>query len=69
MGMKRLTYDVRGKHYCDYPTREIINHLAECEIMLEKIQQILKDHDADKMPEDYWYIDRISEVLEDGKID
>ena len=43
IGMKRLTYEVGENHYCDYSTREIINRLAECEIMLEKIEQIIKD--------------------------
>ena len=66
MGMKRLTYDVREKHYCDYSTREIINRLAECEIMLEKIEQIVKSwndmNSFDSMLE-------ISEVLEDGNVD
>jgi hypothetical protein len=33
----------------------------------QKIEGIIKDHDNDRMPEDYWYIDRIREVLEDGK--
>ena len=32
---------------------------------LEKIEQIVKDHDNDRMPEDFWYIDKIREVLED----
>lgn len=32
----------------------------------QKIEQIIKDHDADNIPEDYWYIDRIRGVLEDG---
>ena len=31
---------------------------------LEKIEQIVKDHDNDRMPEDFWYIDKIREVLE-----
>lgn len=43
MRIKRLTYDVGEKHYCDYTTREIINRLAECEITLEKIEQIISD--------------------------
>lgn len=33
---------------------------------LQKIQEIIAQHDADKLPEDYWYIDKIREVLEDG---
>lgn len=32
----------------------------------QKIAQIIKDHDADNMPDDYWYIDEIREVIEDG---
>ena len=32
----------------------------------QKIEEIIKDHDADNMPEDYWYIDEIREVIEDG---
>jgi hypothetical protein len=35
----------------------------------QKIEQIIKDHDADNMPEDYWYIDRIREVVDDGNDD
>lgn len=31
----------------------------------QKIQEIVKDHDDDRMPEDYWYIDRIREVIKD----
>lgn len=61
--MKRLTYDVREKHYCDYSTREIINRLAECEIMLEKIEQIVKSwNDMNSFDS----MIQISEVLEDG---
>lgn len=60
IGMKRLTYDVGEKHYCDYTTREIINRLAECEIMLEKIERIIANIDNDEM------IGRlVREVLED----
>ncbi|MBR6289336.1 MAG: hypothetical protein IKR19_08375 [Acholeplasmatales bacterium] len=43
MGIKRLTYDAGKKHYCDYSTKDIINRLAECEIKLEKIDQIISD--------------------------
>lgn len=34
-----------------------------------RIQKIVRDHDVDNMPKDYWYIDKIREVVEDGKID
>ena len=33
----------------------------------QKIEQIIKDHDVDKMPENYWYIDKIREVVEDDR--
>ena len=65
----RLTYDAEGKHFCDCETRDIINRLAECEIMLEKIEQIVEEW------KDFGYITafdnmtRIDEVLKDGKID
>jgi hypothetical protein len=32
----------------------------------QKIAQIIKDHDTDSMPDDYWYIDEIREVIENG---
>jgi hypothetical protein len=35
----------------------------------QKIVQIIKDHDTDSMPDDYWYIDEIREVIEDGNDD
>ncbi len=34
---------------------------------LQKIEQIIKDHDEDRMPEDYFYIDKIREVLNNGE--
>ena len=61
MGIKRLTYDVGKKHYCDYTTREIINRLAECEIMLEKIEQIVANNDNDGVIGKL-----VREVIEDG---
>ena len=32
-------------------------------VKLENIKQVIKDHDNDSMPEDYFYIDKIREVL------
>ena len=62
MGKTRLTYDYEGRHFCDYPTREIINRLAECEIMLEKIEQICNENYD-------WFttraIEKIKAVIED----
>ena len=37
--------------------------LAKWLEQLQKIEKIIKDHDYDRMPEDYWYIDRVREVL------
>lgn len=30
----------------------------------QQIEQIINDHDADRMPKDYWYIDKIREAIE-----
>jgi hypothetical protein len=65
--MERLTYDAKGMHFCDYPTREIINRLAECEIMLEKIEQIVEHWACCGNPSDSMIA--ISEVIEDGNDD
>ena len=35
---------------------------------LQKIEQIIKDHDNDNMPEDYFYIDKIREALNSNDI-
>lgn len=40
-----------------------IKYAIECIDKLAKIEQIIKDHDNDSMPEDYWYVDKIREVL------
>lgn len=34
---------------------------------LSEIEQILKDHDEDSMPEDFFYIDKIREVINKWK--
>jgi len=74
MGMKRLTYDAKGKHFCDYETRDIINRLAECEVMLQKIQEIVKQKDYDRFNSRNYYgdflrVQDIRKVLEDGYVD
>lgn len=68
MGIKRLTYDAKGKHYCDYETREIINRLAKCEIMLQKIEEIIKSWKDGTIEEkdSIYAFHKIMEVLEDG---
>ena len=40
--------------------------LIEVAKKYQRIEQIIKEHDTDNMPEDYWYIDKIREVIEDG---
>ncbi len=58
--------------YCELSKEECIasateyRQLTEWLEKLQKIEQIIKKHDNDRMPEDYWYIDKIREVLEDG---
>lgn len=49
---------------CDkYATEH--RQLAEWLRELKAVQDIIKQHDSDSMPEDYWYIDKIRmEVLE-----
>ena len=42
----------------------VLKDAMEAHEKLEQIEQIIKDHDNDSMPEDYWYIDKIREVLE-----
>jgi hypothetical protein len=50
----------KQKEYDAHDSAVIILH------KYQKIEQIIKDHDNDRIPEDYWYIDRIREVVEDG---
>ena len=56
-------------HYLDYPQEEVRKALLlaiETMRKYQKIEQIIRDHDNDRIPEDYWYIDEIREVIEDG---
>lgn len=48
---------------------EAFDTLVEVAMKYQKIEQIIKDHDNDRIPEDYWYIDKIREVIEDGNDD
>jgi len=43
---------------------EDYEQLAEWLKELKAVKQIIANHDTDKMPEDYWYIDKIREVVE-----
>jgi hypothetical protein len=38
--------------------------LAEWLKQLKQIKDIIATHDSDSMPEDYWYIDQIREVVQ-----
>lgn len=38
--------------------------LAEWLKELKAVKQIIVQHDSDSMPEDYWYIDQIREVVQ-----
>ena len=58
---KELKARIQGNKVLTFDERK--NIIADLE-KLEKIKQIVKDHDNDSMPEDYWYIDKIREVLE-----
>lgn len=57
----RTACAIREDSYADF-YKEISDTMRK----YQKIEQIIKDHDNDKIPEDYWYIDKIREVMEDG---
>ena len=57
----RTACAIREDIYADYYKK-----ISDTMSKYQRIEQIMKDHDADNMPEDYWYIDRIREVLADG---
>lgn len=54
-------------HDKEHERRKLINqscdYAIECINKLNKIEQIVRDHDNDSMPEDYWYIDKIREEV------
>ena len=51
----------KGCLKCAAEHRQLVEWLRE----LKAVQDIIKQHDSDSMPEDYWYIDKIRmEVLE-----
>lgn len=58
----RTACAIREATYADF-YKEISDTMHK----YQKIEQIIKDYDNDKMPEDYWYIDKIKEVIEDDK--
>lgn len=55
----------KGYPASDPASDEALNGAIDIMRKYQKIEQIIKDHDTDNMPEDYWYIDRIREVIED----
>ena len=63
----------RGSQYNYYDSAEDFCKAYDMAIdtmrKYQKIEQIIKDHDNDRIPEDYWYIDKIREVIEDGNDD
>ena len=56
---------IGGEVYKTYPFAEYdaLDAAIKAIRKLEKIEQIIKTHDDDNMPEDYFYIDKIREVL------
>ena len=61
---------VENNEYEVYPTDTwyAIDFAIESMQKLKKIEQIIKDHDDDNMPEDYFYIDKIRKVLRDDEL-
>ena len=68
-----------GLIYCDDTEcieehKSILNqYINKCEQLLEylnalkEVKHIIETHDNDTMPEDYWYLDKIRDLLEDVK--
>lgn len=48
-----------GCRECAAEHRQLAEWLKE----LKTVQDIIKQHDRDSMPEDYWYIDKIRTVV------
>ena len=48
---------------------EALDMAVETMRKYQKIEQIIKDHDNGSIPEKYWHIGKIREVLEDGDDD
>ena len=58
-------YDIERDDYKDLEECAVEHRqLAEWLTELKAVQDIIKQHDSDSMPEDYWYIDKIRGVLE-----
>ena len=45
---------------------EFLNYAIDIIKKYQSIEKIIEDHDNDRIPEDFWYIDKIREVVEDG---
>ena len=65
----RDTY-IGGEEYETHPLSEYdaLDLAIKSIRKLKKIEQIIETHDADSMPEDYFYIDRIREVLSEDNL-
>jgi hypothetical protein len=50
---------------CQGTTRKALDIIISDSEKLEQIKEIIKDHDNDSCPEDYWYIDKIREILKE----
>ena len=61
---KHTKYNIYGGfESCDECSDEH-RQLAEWLKELKAVKQIIVQHDSDSMPEDYWYIDQIREVVQ-----
>ena len=49
-----------GNLQCCLEFRQLAKWLKE----LKAVKQIIVQHDSDSMPKDYWYIDKIREVVQ-----
>ena len=51
---------MNAQYFADY-----YKQLAEWLKELKAVKDIIRQHDEDSMPEDFWYIDKIREVVQE----